>query len=108
MPQLDFVSYFSQISWVLISFIFLFISFSQGFLPSLARTFWFREFKKLVFAADFGIVNAFRSGLFSVRGSLTKIISFRSVAKSYCKAAVEKKTFIIKKVWLVLNYFYIF
>jgi hypothetical protein len=101
MPQLDFVSYFPQIVWVLFLFVLLFVSTTQGLLPALRRIFWFREFKKLGFVSDSGIVSNFTLRLFRSRSQLVGVASFCSVVVPYFIGGVGKSTFIIKRIWLV-------
>lgn len=101
MPQLDFVSYLPQIFWVSILFIILFVGLTQGFLPALSRIFWFREFKKLSFVADSGIVSRFILELSFKRGDLVRFVSFCFVAKSYFMGGRSKGISVIKKIWLL-------
>jgi hypothetical protein len=101
MPQLDFVSYFPQIFWVLILFVILFVSLTQGLLPALGRVFWFREFKKLGFVADARSAGNFTSGLFSKRSQLVRFSLFCSVVRPYFTRLDSKRFFVIKIIWLV-------
>jgi hypothetical protein len=101
MPQLDFVSYLPQMFWVLILFLILFVRLAQGLLPAVGRVFWFREFKKLGFVADSGIVGNFALVLFSKRRQLVRLSLFCSVVKPYFIGIVHKSFFVMKRTWLV-------
>jgi hypothetical protein len=100
MPQLDFVSYPSQMVWVLFLFVILFVCVTQGLLPLLRRIFWFREFKKLNFIADSRIVNNSVLGLFIIRNLLINFFSFCSVFSFYMNGLTIKKSVFINRVWL--------
>jgi ribosomal protein S13 len=101
MPQLDFVSYFPQIAWVLFLFIVLFISVLQGFLPVLGRVFWFREFKKFGFSVNSSFVKKYTGILFFARVKLVNFLFFFSTFGLYFRRVFVKEGVVIKSVWLL-------
>jgi hypothetical protein len=90
-----------QIFWVLILFLILFVRLTQGLLPVLGRVFWFREFKKLNFVSDSGIVRDFVLEVFSERRRLVRLPLFCSVVTPYFRGVVHKNSSVMKRTWLV-------